>query len=154
MMFSIFCSFSARNWFNLSKWALTTVCGWPNLRWSVRGASYYILPQYANYATAIFALPVASVSQHVGLTSSKRVAESRALSNWPNHSCYWRGLPLYWDSFQSGRMSSLDVAHSCASSWKVEPAGTIVAAWSNVGMYGGALILNGVCWREVVVIPV
>ena len=84
---------------SLSKCALTTVWGWPNLRSSVLSASLYINPQYA--AMAVLAFKVTIVYKYAYLTSSVKDCEAMALLNCPNHSCHCRGSPLYSDNFHS-----------------------------------------------------
>ena len=86
------CIFSGGKELSLSKCALTTACGWPNLRSSVLSASLYITLQYANSAIAVLAFPVTRVFRYVNLTSSDKDCESIALLNCPNHSC--RQFPL------------------------------------------------------------
>ena len=90
---------------SLSKCALTTAWGWPNLCSSVLSASLYITPQYANSATAVLAYQVTRVFKYVNLTSSVKDCESMALLNCPNHSCHCRGSPLLSDSFHTGNGS-------------------------------------------------
>ena len=102
MMLSLLCIFNGGNELSLSKCALTTAWGWPNLRSSVLSASLYITPPYANSATAVLALPVTRVFKYVNLTSSVKDCESMALLNCPNHSCHCKGSPLYYDNFHSG----------------------------------------------------
>ena len=87
---------------SLSKIALTTACGWPNLRSSVLSASLYITPQYANSAMAVLAFPVSRVFKYVNLTSSVKDCASMALLNCLNHSCHCIVSPLYCDNFHSG----------------------------------------------------
>ena len=55
---------------NLSKCALSTASGWPDLRSSVLSATLYITPQYANSAIATLAFPVTRVFKYFKLTSS------------------------------------------------------------------------------------
>ena len=86
---------------------------------------WYMVPQYSISAIAVFALPVTSVFKYYSLTTSVRDAESMALLNWRNHSCHWRGSPLFWDSFHSGRWSFLDTANNCEKSWTVRFAGEL-----------------------------
>ena len=43
MMLSLLCIFTGGKLLSLSKWALTTVCGWLNLRSKVLNASFYIV---------------------------------------------------------------------------------------------------------------
>ena len=102
MMLSLLCIFSGGKELRLSKCALTTACGWPNLRSSVLSACLYITPQYANAAIADLAFPVTRVFNYVNLTSSVKDYESMALLNCPHHSCRCRGSPLYYDNFHSG----------------------------------------------------
>ena len=102
MMLSLLCIFSGGKELSLSKCALTTACGWPNLRSSVLIASLYITPQYANSAMTVLAFPVTRVFKYVNLTSSVKDCASMALLNCPNHSCHCRGSPLYCDNFYSG----------------------------------------------------
>ena len=102
MMLSLLCIFSGGKELSLSKCALTTACGWPNLRSSVLSASFYITSQYANPAMAVLAFPVTRVFKYVNLTSSVKDCASMALLNCPNNSCHCRGSPLYCDNFHSG----------------------------------------------------
>ena len=102
MIFSLLCILSGGKELSLSKCALTTACGWPNLRSSVLSASLYITQQYVNSEIAVLAFPVTRVSKYVNLTSSVKDCESTALLNCPNHSCHCRGSPLYCDNFYSG----------------------------------------------------
>ena len=154
MTFPLLWTFSARKWFNLSKWALTRACSWPNICSSVPKASWYIVLQYAKSAIAVFVFPISSVFRYVSLTKSEGNAESVALSDWSNHSCHWRGSTLFLDSFHTGRWSFLDAANSSAMYWTFKLAGATGAAWPVVGTNGEALILHGFCWREVLMIPV
>ena len=78
--------FSGGKELSLSTCALTTACGWPNLRSSVLSASLHITPQYANSAIAVVAFPVTRVLKYVNLTSSVKDCEFMALLNCPNHS--------------------------------------------------------------------
>ena len=102
MMLSLLCILSGGKELSLSKCALTTACGWSNLRSSVLSASLYIKPQYANSAMAVLAFPVTSVFKYVNLTSSVKDCASMTLLNCPNHSCHCSGSPLYCDNFHSG----------------------------------------------------
>ena len=104
-MLSLLCIFSGRKELSLSKCALTTACGWPNLRLRVLSASLYITQQYANPAMVVLAFPATRVFKYVNLTSSVKNYESMALLNCPNHSCHCRGSPLYSDNFHSGNGS-------------------------------------------------
>ena len=105
MIISLLCIFSGGKELSLSKCALTTAWGWPNLRSSVLCASLYITPQYANSAMAVLVFPVTRVSKYVKLTSSFKDCESMALLKCPNHSCHCRGSPVYCDNFYSGNGS-------------------------------------------------
>ena len=154
MIFWLLYNFCAWTWLNWCKLELTIARGWPDLHSSVRNASWYIVPQYANSAMAVFALPVTSVFKYVNLTSFVSVAESIALLIWPNHSCNWWGLPLYRNSFHSGGWSFFDAPNSSARFWTGILAEATGAASPIVGINGRALILNGLCWREVLTIPV
>ena len=102
MMLSLLCIFSGGKELSLSKCALSTACGWPNLRSSVLSASLYITPQYANSAMAVLVFLVTRVFKYVNLTSSVKDCASMALLNCPNHSCHCSGSPLYCDSFLAG----------------------------------------------------
>ena len=153
-MFPLLCIFSEGNWHNLSEWALTRACGWPNFRSTVRRASWYIVPQFANSAITLFALPATCVFKYISLTSSVGDAETMALLNWSKHSWHWTGSPLYWDHFHLARWSFVAAANSCAMPWSVRFAGATGAAWPIVGINGGALKPNGLRWHEVVVFPV
>ena len=93
MMLSLLCIFNVEKLLRLSKWALTTNFGWPNLGSKVLSASLYIALPSANSAIAVFALPVTRDIWFVSYTSSVRNWESVALLNWPYHSCHWRGFP-------------------------------------------------------------
>ena len=107
MMLSLFCIFNRGKELSLSKCALTTACGWPNLRSSVSSATLYITPQYANSAMAVLAFPVTRVFKYVNLTSSVKDCASMVLLNCPNFSCHCSGSPLYSDNFHSGSGSFL-----------------------------------------------
>ena len=100
MMLSLLCTFSGGKELSLSKRALTTASGWPNLRSSVLSASLYNTPQYANSAMEILAFPSTSVFKYVKLTSSVKDCASMALLNCSNHSCHCSGSPLYCDNFR------------------------------------------------------
>ena len=102
MMLSILCIFNGGKELSLSKRALTTAWGWPNLRSSVISALLYITPQYANSTMAVLAFPVTRVFKYVNLTSSTKDCGSMALLNCPHRSCHYRGSPLYCDNFHSG----------------------------------------------------
>ena len=102
MMLSLLYNFSGGKELRLSKCALTTAWGWPNLRSSVLSASLNINPQYANSAMAVSAFPVTRVYKYVNLTASVKDCESMALLNCPNNSCHCRGSALYSDNFHSG----------------------------------------------------
>ena len=105
MRLSLLCIFNGGKELSLSKCALTTACGRPNLRSSVLSASLYITPQYANSAMVVLAFPVIRVFKYVNLTSSVKDCESMALLNYPKYSCHCRGSPLYCDNFHSGSES-------------------------------------------------
>ena len=102
MMLSLLYIFSGRKGLSLSKCALTTACGRPNLRSSVLSASLNMTPQHANPAMAVLAFPVTRVFRYIKLTSSVKDSASMALLNCPNHSCHCRGIPLYCENFHSG----------------------------------------------------
>ena len=102
MMLSLLCIFSGGKELSLSKCALTTASGRPNLRSIVLSASLYFTPQYANSAMAVLAFPVKRVFKYVNLTSSVKDCASMAFLIYPNHSCQCRGSPLYCDNFHSG----------------------------------------------------
>ena len=70
MMLSLLCVFSGVKELSLSKCALTTAWGCPNLRSGVLSASLYITPQYANSAMAALVFPVTRVLKYVNLVSS------------------------------------------------------------------------------------
>ena len=101
MMLSLLCIFNGGKELSLSKCALTTACGWPNLRSSVLSLSLHITPQYENSAMAVLAFPVRVVFKYVNLTSSVEDCASMALLNCPNHPCHCSGSPLYCDNFHS-----------------------------------------------------
>ena len=63
-------------------------------------------------------------------------------------------VALVLTQFRLWKMGFLGAANSCAKSWTVRLADATGAAWPAIGLNGGALILNGFCWFEVVVIPV
>ena len=102
MILSLLCIVSGGKELSLSKCALTTAWGWPDLRSSVLSASLYITRQYANSAMAVLAFPVTRVFKYVNLTLSVKDCESMALLNCLNHSCHCRGSPLYSENFHSG----------------------------------------------------
>ena len=107
MMLSLLCNFSGGKELSLSKCALNTAFDWSNLRSSVLSASLYLTPQYANSALAVLVFPVTRVFKYVHWTSSDKDCESMALLNCPNHSCHFRGSPLFCDNFYSGNGSFL-----------------------------------------------
>ena len=113
MMLSLLCILSGGKELSLSKCALTTACGRPNLRSSVLSASFYIKPQYANSAMASLAFPVTSVFKYVNLTSSVKDCASMALINCPNYSCHCSWSPLYCDNFHSGGGSFFFASANC-----------------------------------------
>ena len=61
------------------------------------GVNLYIPPLYANSAMAD-AFPMNRVFKKVNFSSSLKEAASTVLQNWPNYSCHWSGLPLFWVS--------------------------------------------------------
>ena len=102
MLLSLLFIFSGGKELSLSKCALTTACGWPNLRLSVLSASLYIKPQYAYSAMAVLAFPVTRVFKYVNLTSSVKDCASMGLLNCANHTGHCIGSPFYCDNFHSG----------------------------------------------------
>ena len=102
MMLPLLCIFNEGKELSLSKCALTTAFGWPNLLLSVLSASLYITPQYANSAMVVLVFPVTRNFKYFNLTLAVKECASMALLNCPNHSCHYRGSPLYCDNFHSG----------------------------------------------------
>ena len=105
MMLSLLCIFNGGKELSFSKCALTSACGWQNLRSSVLSAFLYITQQYANSSMAFLVFPVTRAFKYVNMTSSVKDCASMALLNCPKHSCHCSGSPLYCDSFLSGSVS-------------------------------------------------